>query len=298
MVRGPRRGRGATAHAVAAAVAVGLPSPSAAAPLPPPFHFAVSLYGGHWLSVARHVAPFLQPGDYFVVRLGRLLAQPAKAKAVLQALQTLAPQVHLILLVNGEGQMLEALPFLPPFVHWVADDYEPGYDPAFSWNEQDTAREIRLLSSLAAESGVRLVMVPTAQTLWDPHLVPWNWLKLAQLSPWWMVQTQSQARHRDQFLLVTGALANLFQGVRFWPEITVGPHPGPGIGNAVPPAVAAHDLRQAASLFHVRGALVWHAAGDWRSVVALIQDVRGGATPRPPGRVPVPGGLPTRPSTG
>ncbi len=262
-----------SAAALALLAALALPARAGAAP--GRLHLAIPLERiSLAVAQAARLAPHLGPGDALVLVLGprdslwRLLV-------ALDRIHRRDPVPTLMVLARGTAQIRRVAPVLPPFVHWVGDDYEPGYEPGFSPRPQAVAHEFLADTRALALFGLRLFVAPAVDVLSSPARVGWTLTQAARRVPWIMPQTQYLSRRPRHFLALAQRLVRGSPPrIRIWPEVTLGSPLDPRTPNAASLDRVRRDLAELRS-HGFAGALLWHRPSSVQEVLTLLVQMRG-----------------------
>lgn len=262
--------------------------PPAVAAAAPGLAVDVALVGlGHALSSAVRLAPYMRAGDAWELVVDpRGRSFDARYKAVLGVLHRRYPSIHILVLTSGIHNLLLLAPITPSYVQWLGDDFEPGYEPEFSWSPRVMALEFRVASRHLRAYHKHLFVAPVGRHLFQPAVGPKLLNRLAPDYGWVMPQTQHLAHRPRAFLTVVRAIRrNLPRRIRFWPEVTVGnPHLQRDVPNGMPPSRLAKVLRHLPAL-GVHGVFIWHTPASVTDTVALLRGL-GRRPLRPPVRRP------------
>lgn len=251
-----------------------LMAPTAAAAAPPPLAVDVALVGlGHALASAARLAPYMRPGDAW-----ELVTNPVGPRfevryhRVLARLHRRYPRIRILVLTSGIHDLLLLAPMTPRYVEWLGDDFEPGYEPEFSWNLKVMALEFRVATRHLKVYHKRLFVAPVGRHLFQPTLGPRLWHRLSTDYSWVMPQTQHLAHRPRAFLSTVRAIRRgLPRRIRFWPEVTVGdPHRQRDVPNGMPPARLARVLHHLPAL-GIRGVFIWHTPSSVQDTVSLLR---------------------------
>lgn len=225
-------------------------------------------------SQAARISPHLGPADALV-----LVFRPRDSLwsliVALNRIHRRDPIPQLMVLARGTAQIKRLAPVLPPFVHWVGDDYEPGYEPGFSPRPGAVAREFLADARALALFGRHLFVAPAVDVLRSAGRVGWTLAQAARRVPWIMPQTQYLSRRPRHFLALARHLVHGSPPrIRIWPEVTLGSPQDP----RTPSGAALHLVRRDLAGLRSQGfdgALLWHEPSTVAGVVRLLVDLRG-----------------------
>jgi hypothetical protein len=122
--------------------------------------------------------PFLRSGDEIDLVSGnhnRALSVPTLNRWATDLAVALPAGVRLAAHTSGLDKVMKIAEEAAPSLTSILLDYEPNWDPAFTWEFHSTLSYFDRFSSICRSHGRRAVAYPTGRTIQEPPLQPYGW---------------------------------------------------------------------------------------------------------------------------
>ncbi len=287
---------GIVALAVVAAVVlatVGLASQSSPpatgsgfAPLP---HLAIT-FAANSSSEVRFLLtsarPYLEPGDSFDLVSGspeNSTLSVSNLQRWSEELRAAYPWATISFHTAGVGNLGGVAPAAIGNASGVLYDYEPGFEPEFSFNFTATLANFQNATAIAHANGVRSIGYPIGRMLLDPALqkYDWNYATLAGTVDQLIVQTQTYcAQGVPRFAEATGLVLAQFKAANLTSvptfQVTIG-NATTALPNGVT-AVPAYDCAAQLTGAGLSTLYLWWDIGGESNLLAFLQDIGRGSS--------------------
>ena len=222
--------------------------------------------------------PLIEPGDSFdlVVGNGSLSQETANQDA--QQLRSEFSGVTVFAHTSGLENYSEVTEGVGTNVSGVLYDYEPGYEPEFTFNFTQTLANLEEATAIAHRQGVASVGYVTGRPILESSLEKygWNYAVMALSVDRLIAQTQTYcAQSRSAFLNATSKVIGQFQAANMTSvptfQITIG-NATTQLPNGVT-AVPAYDCASELVSIGLHTLYIWWDQGGESDLLAFLQDI-------------------------
>jgi hypothetical protein len=256
---------------IGGAAAVGAIAVTMGKKTPPPtgFSLIVQAYNAEQVDyLANTVAPHLRPGD-IVDLVVMQTGDPAVVNGWYSTLSAVLPGVEYAAHAAGLANIRTLVAGLNPGVPRVLYDYEPNFEPEFTFDFPTTLSNFEQFASIVRSAGFKAIGYPTGRGLKNG----WDYGKIAvELDGVWDQTQGSLTGGISGFQTDVQKLLGQLSAQGFSPrnydfvcQATVGTG-----GNAVPPALTAQAMQYLAAQGFPKG-YVWWSLADEADLLTAIQ---------------------------